>query len=164
MNFQDWGAIGDLIGGVAIIVSLVYVGVQIKQSTAAARAATNQAFSAQYANHMLPLQNIDFRDVFMRGLTGLDQLDSGEQVAFFSYLNGVMRMFEAFYLQKRDGTFDSAVYDSWATQLVDMFGNSGAQEYWMIRRHTFAPMFADHIEQLRANGESRPMYSWMGET
>ena len=163
MDIQDWGAIGDFVGGIAIIVSLVYVGVQIKQSTAAARAATSQAFSAQYTDHMVRLQNVEFRDVFIRGLKGLDQLDAGEQVAFFSYLNGVMRMFESFYLQKRDGSFDSAVYDSWTVQLVDLFGNSGAQEYWSIRRHTFTQLFANEIEQIRASDESRPMYIWMND-
>ena len=29
MSLQDWGAIGELLGGVAIIVSLLYVGLQI---------------------------------------------------------------------------------------------------------------------------------------
>jgi len=30
MTLLEWGAIGELIGGVAIIVSLIYVGLQIK--------------------------------------------------------------------------------------------------------------------------------------
>ena len=32
MTLVEWGALGELIGGVAIIVSLIYVGVQIKDS------------------------------------------------------------------------------------------------------------------------------------
>jgi hypothetical protein len=43
MSLQDWGAIGELIGGVAIIVSLIYVGLQIKHGNQEARAATLQA-------------------------------------------------------------------------------------------------------------------------
>ena len=35
MTLQDWGAIGEVIGGVAIIFSLIYVGIQVKQSTKA---------------------------------------------------------------------------------------------------------------------------------
>lgn len=164
MDIQDWGAVGDLIGGAAIIVSLIYVGIQIKQSTAASRAATYQAFSQQYSSHMLPLQNVDFRGIFVRGLGDLDSLEADEQVAFFSYLNGVLRMFEAFYLQQQEGTFDSDIYDPWGAQLVDLFGNTGVQKYWMIRRHNFLPKFADHIDQLRNNSESHPMYPPKGET
>ena len=47
MTLQDWGALGELIGGIAIIISLIYVGVQLNLSNKATRAATNQAFSAQ---------------------------------------------------------------------------------------------------------------------
>ncbi len=158
MEIQDLGAIGDLIGGVAIIVSLIYVGVQIKQSTAASRAATYQAFSQQYTQHMVPLQRADFRDIFLRGLGDADSLDAGEKVAFFSYLNGVLRMFEAFYLQQKDGSFESSIYEPWAAQLVDLLGNSGAKSYWKIRRHTFHVEFADHIDNLQSNSNPRPMY------
>jgi hypothetical protein len=35
MTLQDWGALGELVGGVAIIVSLIYVGLQIRQGTQA---------------------------------------------------------------------------------------------------------------------------------
>ncbi len=164
MDIQDWGAIGDLIGGVAIIISLIYVGVQIRQSTAASRAATYQSFSQQYTNHMVPLQNVDFRDVFIRGLADADELDAGEKVAFFSYLNGVFRMFEAFYLQEQEGSFDSTMYESWTAQLVDLLGNSGTRQYWIVRRHTFHQKFANHIDQLQANNKARPMYGTNSET
>ncbi len=43
MSLQDWGAIGELLGGVAIIVSLIYVGLQIKHGNREARASTLQA-------------------------------------------------------------------------------------------------------------------------
>jgi hypothetical protein len=35
MTIQDLGALGEMAGGLAIIVSLIYVGLQIKQNTKA---------------------------------------------------------------------------------------------------------------------------------
>ncbi len=43
MSLQEWGAKGELIGGVAIIVSLLYVGLQIKHGNRETRANTLQA-------------------------------------------------------------------------------------------------------------------------
>ena len=43
MSLQDWGAIGELLGGVAIIVSLLYVGLQIKHGNRETRASTLEA-------------------------------------------------------------------------------------------------------------------------
>jgi len=39
MSLQDWGALGELVGGFAIIVSLLYVGVQIKLGNRETKAA-----------------------------------------------------------------------------------------------------------------------------
>jgi len=44
MALQDWGALGEVIGALANIISLVYVGNQIKHGAQASRAATKQSF------------------------------------------------------------------------------------------------------------------------
>lgn len=33
MTIQDWGSIGDMIGGIAVVASLVYLSIQIRQNT-----------------------------------------------------------------------------------------------------------------------------------
>ncbi len=45
MTISEWGAIGELIGGIAIIISLIYVGIQVKHSTQTAEAAAAQSFA-----------------------------------------------------------------------------------------------------------------------
>ena len=44
MSIQEWGAISEMVGAIAIIVSLIYVGVQLRQSTQATRVHTSQVF------------------------------------------------------------------------------------------------------------------------
>ncbi len=39
MTLLEWGALGELIGGIAIIGSLIYVGVQVNDSASATRSA-----------------------------------------------------------------------------------------------------------------------------
>ena len=92
MTLQDLGSIGELVGGVAIIVSLLYVGIQIRQGTKATQAATNQAFSAQYSEQILQITREDMRDVFRLGLGGLQNLNEGEQAAFMALIASIMRM------------------------------------------------------------------------
>ena len=45
MDIMELGAIGELVGGVAVIASLVYVGLQVRQNTKAVLAATFQEVS-----------------------------------------------------------------------------------------------------------------------
>ncbi|NIV76389.1 MAG: hypothetical protein GWN37_16595, partial [Gammaproteobacteria bacterium] len=43
MDIMQLGAIGELVGGVAVIASLLYVGTQVRESRKAAESANNQA-------------------------------------------------------------------------------------------------------------------------
>ena len=39
MNLQDWAYIAEIVGGIAVIVSLIYVGLQVNDSACAVRSA-----------------------------------------------------------------------------------------------------------------------------
>ena len=158
MTIQDWGALGELVGGIAIIVSLIYVGLQIRQGTTAAQSATNQAFSAQYSEVMFKLTEPDFREIWWRGKDGLKQLKGSEQAAYIAFIGAIMRMYESFHLQRKAGTFDPQLFDSWMNQAIDLFGLQGARDYWEIRRHQFTPEFVEYLEAELANRKPQRMY------
>ena len=158
MTLQDWGAIGELVGGLAIIVSLLYVGVQVRQSTMATRSATNQAFSTLYSEQILQITREDMRDVFRLGLGGLQNLNPGEQAAFMALIASITRMWETFYFEKRDGRFESEMYDSWLIQLIDLHGNPGVKEYWSMRKHQFTPDFVEYLDEKLAVIAPKNMY------
>ena len=48
MTIQDWGAIGELAGGVAVIVTLIYLALQIRQNTRAIRLGTGYAVTEEF--------------------------------------------------------------------------------------------------------------------
>jgi hypothetical protein len=43
MNWSALGALGEFIGGIAVVISLVYVGLQIRQNSNSVRAASQIA-------------------------------------------------------------------------------------------------------------------------
>ena len=83
MSLIEWGALGELVGGVAIIVSLLYVGAQIKHNTKAERASASQAFIDIHAQIVFHISgDKEFRDIYWRGLGGLSALQGSETAAF----------------------------------------------------------------------------------
>jgi hypothetical protein len=158
MTLFELGAIGELVGGIGIIVSLVYVGFQIRQSAQASRAETVQSFTAQYTEVMLHATEKDFRDIWWRGRSGLKHLKESEIVAFFAYFTAIMRIYEGFFFQEQDGSFDSRVFKSWMVQLTDIFSSEGLREFWEIRKRYFATEFIEFVETLIASGAARPLY------
>jgi len=158
MTLQDWGALGEMVGGAAIIVSLLYVGLQIRHSTNATRSATSQAFSAQYSEIMLRLTSIEFSAVVWKALPGVSNLKDQEIPAFMGFMGAIIRMYETFYFENLEGRFDSKTFVSWTTQLIDLFGNQGARDYWKLRKHNFSPDFVAYVEQEVAKSTPSRMY------
>jgi hypothetical protein len=50
MNLNDLANLGQVIGAIAVVVSLIYVALQIRQNTAAIRSATAQSVHEHFAN------------------------------------------------------------------------------------------------------------------
>ncbi len=48
MDIMELGAIGELVGGVAVVASLLYVGLQVRQSNAINRAESVRSFVRDY--------------------------------------------------------------------------------------------------------------------
>ena len=159
MTLQDWGALGELIGGVAIIVSLIYVAFQIRQSTRATRAATSQTFTDQYIRVISPLHEAGFSEIYWRGPPGLDNLQGSDKVTFVAYVAMILRTFESFYLQEKDGAFDSRLFGPWTLTFVDLFANDGPREVLEIRKHQFNAEFIEFLQDRLAKVAPKDLYS-----
>ena len=159
MTLQDWGALGELIGGVAIIVSLIYVASQIRQSTKAARAATSQAFTDQYMRAVSRLQDPGFSEIYWRGLGGLHNLQGGEKPAFVSWIAMLLRLLESFYYQEKEGALDSRLFGPWSNAFIDIFGCEGPSEVLEIRKHWFDAQFIEYFQDRLAKAAPKEMYS-----
>jgi len=159
MTLQDWGALGELIGGVAIIVSLIYVGLQIRQSAHATRAATSQAFTDQYVNVVLPLFDPGLSGIYYRGLRGLHNLQEGEKITYIAWIAAILRLFESFYFQERDGFFDPRLFDGWRMTFSDLFAYEGPREALEIRKHHYNAQFIEFLQDQLARAAPQEMYS-----
>jgi hypothetical protein len=160
MSIQEWGAIGEMVSGIAIIVSLIYVGVQLRQSTQATRVITNQAFLQSHGRTINPItRDSDFRDIFWRGLAGLSHLKESELAAFGAWTGHTLRVWEAHYFQWKAHAFEDRVWSGWKCQFRDLFGYPGIQEVWTIRRHHVNDEFRGFVEREIIGKESHPLYA-----
>ena len=90
MTIQDWGAIGEIVGAIAVVASLIYLAIQIRQNTAQiSRSIESDRFAAFERNatsgnrwRELLLVNKDLADLFTRGARSYRDLDPAERFRF----------------------------------------------------------------------------------
>ena len=80
MTIQDLGAVGEFIGGVAVLVTLIYLAMQIKQNTNVHASLIRQNFYDATQRMMLhAVESTEFMELFNRAWTTNDSLTSSEQ-------------------------------------------------------------------------------------
>ena len=83
MTVLEWGAIGELIGGIAIIVSLIYVGIQVSDSAGAVRSASaNDANSALQNWYMQIGSDQQTSELFYEALMSEQALSNQKEFQF----------------------------------------------------------------------------------
>lgn len=100
MTIQEWGALGELIGGIAIIISLAYVGMQIRQHNKTTKMASAHSYlDTQNGCVGLLNQSSTLADIVHRGVNDLSQLHGGEVIQFSGFHDQCFSSFQTFYIE-----------------------------------------------------------------
>jgi hypothetical protein len=149
---MDWNAIGALsqiFATGAVVVSLLYLARQMKQSTATARAAAYQSFVEQQgALTMAFLTNSRLTDVFTRAVVkraSLSEFSEVDRTAVIMLCALQARIYEVMFRQVREGVLDDS-----ALHLVAgiSFLNSPAwTEVWPMVSPALTPEFVAYFNE-----------------
>jgi len=120
VNWEAIGAIGEIVGATGVIVSLLYLAVQIRGDASAKRAAAVHEQSDAYRSflQMIALDG-DLGDLYMKGLRDFESLDDTELIRFSSHLGFLFRVFEENFFQWREGNLDPDHWHGYAAPLND---------------------------------------------
>lgn len=67
MTIQDWGAIGEIVGGVAVVVTLIYLATQIRYARLAASDASRQGRAQGVRDLLLAvIHNAEYREAWWK--------------------------------------------------------------------------------------------------
>ena len=108
--------IAPLLSALAVTTSLVFVGVEVRNNTIAARGATRQAISDASSTFMADMAlEADFAILAARMFEGgtSSEFTRGENQQLTMNLTAFVRMLENTYLQHREGLVPDAVFESY---------------------------------------------------
>ena len=100
MDIMELGAIGELVGGVAVIAALIFVGLQVRQGNYLAVAATLRDVVRMTDEYVRDLSmNPSLSDLYFSGLADRDRLSSAERLRFDMILSRLFRLMESLVLE-----------------------------------------------------------------
>ena len=82
MNWDAIGAIGEVVGAAAVVVSIVYLAVQIRQNTSSTKSAVESEIALALANAAFEGADGPIPEIMFRGLGDFDKLNDEEKARF----------------------------------------------------------------------------------
>ncbi|MEJ2140529.1 MAG: hypothetical protein P8Y61_14000 [Gammaproteobacteria bacterium] len=149
MKLKEYALIAEVVGGLAVIVGLVFVGLELRQNTLMQRVTATQALSVNYENAVDALgKDTETACIYVRGIQGLNNLDGIERYRFFVLWFHVLRAGEQLHYYSLEGMVDERIWRGYERQLREIFGYPGVQQYWEVRKGWYSDEFQDFVSQL----------------
>ena len=131
MTLEDLGNLGDFVGGLAVIATLIYLAVQIRQNSRMLRSSGEQTTrSDSTATIALAAQSPENAAVYRKGLADPGALSPEERAHFNLLITAAFYHFQQGYTAHQAGTQSE---DTWKSQLLALqfyAATTGVWEWW----------------------------------
>lgn len=158
LKLSELANIAEVVGAFAVVVSLIYVGVQVNDSNSAVRsAAVNDANVAVQEWYMQIGSDMQTSRLFYKALMSNEALPNEDEFQFIMMFHGVFLAFQNSYLMSEEGTVDSELVDGLTGAILAVKDTPGLKRYWRQRRTTLHPRFVRYVDNLLEKKVETPM-------
>ncbi len=135
MTLGDLGNIGEFVGAVFVVVSFIYLALQIRQNTRAMRNSTYQS-ALESSNQVteLILAHPHLERIYRVGRRDLSQLTDDERPQFRMLIDQFLNVFETMFLQYQRGMLDEDFWRARQAGLRILVSHPGVRSFLEPRR------------------------------
>jgi hypothetical protein len=152
---QLLGNFGEFVAAVAVLITLVYLAIQTKQNTKAVQHSGAQASVPVATAFFRDLySDPELEDLYYRALGG-ETLEGKERRRVEHLTNYIFHVYESFYLQQRNKSFDPELWEGKRVSLDQLLHTEFIIGWWTEFRHFYSPKFQGYVAE-RISEENIP--------
>ncbi len=157
MNWAAIGAVGEILGAIAVVATLIYLTVQLKQNSLQIRLSSSQTAANNYSGRIIEvLSDSELLSVWRSGLRSFSNLAPDEQARFHATMLGFQTTFTTNRQLYTERVISESLFKSWADDWVRILKCPGAAEWWEL----FGNFDAEHrnfVEKLVSESNQPPL-------
>lgn len=149
MNWEAAGAIGEIVGAVAVFLTLVYLAMQIRQNTDAVRAAALDSSVNALSNIRAKLHdNGELTEIYPRGCDDPESLTKAELTRYIQLITNILWSTLNLYSQSQYANLSASVWASQKPIMKRILNTNGGKWYWQNFKSEFEESFAKEIDAI----------------
>jgi type II secretory pathway component PulJ len=148
VNWEAISAIGQLVGALAVVISLIYLARQVRSNAHATREAAMRSTLDSVNRHIQQItERPDLAELRSRGFADFESLEGTNRTRFGSLMHQLFRNAENMYCQHLEGHLDPRLWRGLEVVMREVNAQPGVQAWWRLRSHWFDEEFAKFINQ-----------------
>jgi len=149
MNWDAIGAVGEIIGALAVFLTLIYLAIQIRQNTKAVHASANHVSVSEVNQVRTSLyENADLCGIYVHGSALPEKLDEEERVRFRLLLHNIFLSVSNTYAQTTLTGLPLSTWESQKTILKRILSSPGGKWFWSETRLEFEESFRVIVDEI----------------
>ena len=116
MNLQDLASIAEVVGGFAVLATLIYLAIEVRDNTRVLKATATNDTALIWADWNTMMSQHQDRVLFARSMDpkeSLENFDPTEQVTLDFLGRGLLQKWAAGFYQYEAGILDAEQWDNW---------------------------------------------------
>ena len=141
------GNYGEFIGSLVVLVTVVYLAIQVRQTKLSVQASSWQSGVNCIIDWNFRLaEDAELLDIFQRGMSDPDALNSSEQLRLSMILASFLHQFHKWYLDNEKGLVEEKAWLGEAGSMINILSMPGGTRWWAEFQVPFTPEFRAYVD------------------
>jgi hypothetical protein len=167
MNWEAVGAVGEIIGSLAVVVTLGFLIAQIRQSkdaternTKAVESASLQEVLDGYRDRInIPMfQSSEYTELFVNGMNSFESLSTTEKRRFYFLIAEQCLHFQNVLQMRDNGLLQEVDFESWRSYAASLLATPGGNAVWPLISATITATVRDNLEEYLREHPDAPSF------
>ena len=150
MTLSDLASIGSLVSGVAVLISLVYLGLQMRQSARHSQALIQQGRASRTMEILTRWAEFDWSEGMEACVSGSPAVNPRDLRRFIGLMRAYFVNYEDSFLQHSLGLLEGAAFANVEAALRTTMTGPGHRAAWQVVRDAFDRAFQDYMDGIIA--------------
>ena len=149
MNWDAINAISQMVSSIAVVLSFLYLALQVHSSTRVAKIAAQDSAATALRDVTKPfMENEQLGRIWQTGLNDLSALSRDDQARFFHAAYQFLKAYETIHFHFAYGLLDEQLWEGWRELLRHYIAAPGVAHYWKLRHELFSKRFQQFVQKL----------------
>jgi len=147
LSLSDMAALAQVVGTIGVIISLIFVLVEINKNTVQASAATTQGFFAAYREiELMVASDPTWSEIVLQGRKQEADLSEVEQFRYDQYVGSIIDLWDELYLRYSDGLTDPVTLSLWEEWFQKWARRNISHSTWDRLKWSYAGGIEEKVE------------------